>query len=83
MDKEEFKEMGLTLLAFASSYVLKKIMEESYERVYKEEPPNAVTDKDIKWGHVIGWTIASGLVATATKVLVKRYGAQKLEVDND
>lgn len=79
MDQDEFKEMGLTLLAFASSYVLKKIMEESYRGIYDEDPPNAATDNDIKWGHVIGWTIASGLVATATKVLVKRYGAKQIE----
>lgn len=79
MDKDEFKEMGLTLLAFASSYVLKKIMEESYKGIYDEEPPNAVTDKEIKWGHVVGWTIASGLVATATKVLVKRYGGKQIK----
>lgn len=78
MNKNEINKVGLTLLAIGSSYAIKKILEESYKGIYDEEPPNAVTDKEIKWGHVIGWTVVSGIMASATKVLIKRYGAQHI-----
>lgn len=78
VSKDKMQEIALTGLAFASSLMLKKILEAAYQKVYQREPPNAVSDKEIKWGHVVGWTILSGLTATAAKVLVKRYGAKKL-----
>lgn len=79
MNREEMKEFGLTLAAFGASFLLKKSLEAGYQKVYDEEPPNAVSDKKVHWGKVIGWTIISGLAATATKVLIKRYGAQQIE----
>lgn len=79
MDKGEMKDLLLTMAAFGASFILKKSLEAGYEKVYDEDPPNAVTDKKVHWGKVIGWTIVSGLAATATKVLIKRYGAQQID----
>lgn len=79
--KEELNNVGLTMAAFASSFLLKKILEEGYRKVYDEEPPNAADDRDVNWGRVMGWTIISGVTATALKIAVKRLGAQKLPVD--
>lgn len=79
ISKQELTEIGLTAGALAASLLLKKVLEEGYQSVFKEEPPNAVTDRDIHWGKVLGWTVVTGLTATATKVLVKRFGARELK----
>lgn len=79
ISKEEVKNLGLTMGAFAASFLLKKMLEEGYRSIYKEEPPNAVKDEEVNWGKVIGWTIISGVTATGLKVLVKRLGAQKID----
>ena len=79
ISKEELIELGLSFTAIGASLLLKKLLEGGYEKVYKEEPPNAVKDEEIDWARVAGWTIISGLTATAVKVLVKRYGAQRID----
>ncbi len=77
IESDEWKEAGLTVAALGASFLLKRVLEEAYEFVYKEDPPNAVKDDEINWGKVVGWTIISGIAATATRVLVKRYGGQR------
>lgn len=79
ISEEELKEIGLTVGALAASLLLKKLLEEGYQSIFKEEPPNAVTDRDVNWGKVLAWTVVSGLTATATKVMIKRFGAQEID----
>lgn len=75
---EKVKEVALAVGAFAASYLLKRILEEGYERVYHEEPPNAIKDEELNWGKVLGWAIVSGVSAAALKLLIKRYGGKKI-----
>lgn len=79
MDNQDVKDFALTMAAFGASYLLKKTLESGYEQIYDEQPPNAVKDDKVNWGKVIGWTIVTGLAATATKVLIKRIGAQQID----
>ncbi len=75
---ERVKEVALAVGAFAASYLLKRILEKGYERVYHEEPPNAIKDEELNWGKVLGWAIVSGVSAGALKLLIKRYGGKKI-----
>lgn len=75
---ENLKELALAAGAFAASFILKKMLEEGYQTLYKEDPPNAIKDEEVNWGKVIGWTIVSGISAAAIKVLVRRFGGHKL-----
>ena len=76
--EEKMKELALTIGAFAASYVLKQLLEQGYEKVYEEEPPNAIKDEEPNWGKIIGWTIVSGVTAAALKLMIKRYGGKKI-----
>ncbi len=80
MDTSErrVKEVALAVGAFAASYLLKRILDEGYERVYHEEPPDAIKDKELNWGKILGWAIVSGVSSAALKLLIKRYGGKKL-----
>ncbi len=78
ISESRVKEVALAVGAFAASYLLKRILEEGYERVYHEEPPNAIKDEEINWGKLLGWAIISGVSAASLKILIKRYGAKKI-----
>ncbi len=73
------KEVAITLGAFAASYLLKKLLEEGYEAIYKEDPPNAIKDEEVNWGKIIGWAIVSGVSAAALKVFIKRFSAHHID----
>ncbi len=75
---DRVKEFALAAGAFAASFLLKKILEEGYQTIYKEEPPNAIKDEEINWGKIIGWTIVSGVSAAAVRVLIRRFGGHKI-----
>ena len=79
ISQTKVKEIALTAGAFAASLLLKKLLEEGYQKIYKEDPPNAIKDEEVNWGKIIGWTIVSGVSAAALKVLVKRVGAHKIQ----
>ena len=76
--EEKVKEVALAVGAFAAIYLLKRMLEEGYEKVYHEEPPNAIKDEKINWGRMLGWAIVTGVSATAVKVLIRRFGAKKI-----
>ena len=75
---EKVKEVALAVGAFAASYLLKRILEEGYERVYHEEPPNAIKDEELNWGKILGWAVVSGVSAAVLKVMITRFGAKKI-----
>ncbi len=77
--EERVKEVALAIGAFAASYLLKRVLEEGYTKVYHEDPPDAIKDEEVNWGKIIGWAIVSGVSAAALKVFIKRFGAKKIK----
>lgn len=80
-DESAVKKLAIAVGAFAASYLLKTVLESAYERIYDEDPPNAIKDEHVNWGRVIGWTIVTGLATNALKILVKRGSAHYAEID--
>ena len=79
MDKDNLKTIGITVIAMASSFAIKKAMAEGYRNVYDEDPPDEAPEKDFSWGSIITWTVVTGVTAAATKLLVKKMAAKKVE----
>lgn len=77
--ENNMKELALTVAAFGSSLLLKKILEEGYQRTFDEEPPNTSESDEINWGKVIGWAVVSGVSAAVLKTLVKRMGRKEIK----
>jgi len=78
--KQDWKELGVGLAAFAASFLVKKLLENGYREVFQEEPPDkAEREEEPDWVRLIGWTMVSGLAATATKTLVKRKGKKQIK----
>lgn len=78
--KDDWKELGVGLAAFAASFLVKKLLEDGYREAFQEEPPDKVErEEEPDWVRLAGWTLVSGLAATATKTLVKRKGKKRIE----
>lgn len=72
--KDDFQELGIAIATFAASLVVKKALEKGYRKIYKKEPPDKRVDEDPTWIDLIGWTVITGLAASATKTFIRRKG---------
>lgn len=76
--RENIKRIGIGFAAVVGGFAVKKLLESGYKRVYKKAPPNKVSDEEISWVSILGWTVFSGMIVSATKMMIKREGAKKL-----
>lgn len=74
-DKEE---LLISAAAVVAGYGMKQLLEYVYEEIYDEEAPNNIDDREVNWFKVIGWTVVSGVAATAVKMLIKRGAGKKI-----
>lgn len=79
LDEQKTKELLISLGAVGAGYLLKKVLEAGYEKLYDEDPPNQIDDREPNWGKLAGWTIVSGIAATALRVLIRRYGGSTIK----
>jgi hypothetical protein len=75
--KDELQELGIAVATFAASLLVKKTLEKSYKKIYKKDPPDKRTDEEPDWVDLVGWTIITGLAASATKTFIRRKGYRK------
>ncbi len=77
--KSDGLELLISLGAVGAGFLLRKLMENGYRKVYDEEAPDKIDGREIEWAKLVGWTVVSGITVTALKVLIKRYGGRHLE----
>ncbi len=75
LDKDDFIQLGYAVATFAASFIVKKALEKGYKKVYKVNPPDK-REEEPSWVDLIGWTVLTGLAASATKTWIRRqeYG---------
>lgn len=72
------KKIGLSLTALTTGFLVKKMLESGYRKVYREEPPNSTEHKQVNFPKALAWTLISGVLVTGTRLLIKRGGAAKV-----
>jgi hypothetical protein len=76
--EEQAKEIAITAAAIGTGLLLKKGLEQGYRKVYGEEPPNAITDREVEWPKVLGWAFLTGTLIYGVRVGIKRWGGKQL-----
>lgn len=64
---------GATMLG---AFLARKTVEKTWERITKNEAPKNPADPNITWKEAMAWTLITGAVAGATRVLV-RFGMKE------
>ncbi len=64
---------GATMIA---AFLARKTVEKAWEKITKNEAPKNPADPNINWKEAMVWTLITGAVAGATRVLV-RFGMKE------
>ncbi|MGB0178276.1 MAG: DUF4235 domain-containing protein [Owenweeksia sp.] len=78
-DKRRMLELLISAGAMGAGYLLRKLMENSYESIYDEAAPNKVDARKVNWGKLAGWTVVSGIAVTGINVLIRRYAGKLID----
>lgn len=74
--KSEHEDMMIKGGAALAGVFVLKALEKGYEKKWQEAPPTNPVDRELDWRKIALWTLASGLVVNATKLIVSRGGAR-------
>lgn len=61
-----------TLVALATSMVLKNTIEKSWEKTTKRKAPKTPTEKHVDWKEAIAWAVISGIIVSVAKLLTTK-----------
>jgi hypothetical protein len=67
---------GATVLV---GLIMNQIAQNSWTKIYDEEPPSTHPSEEINWKKVILWSIVTGTVLSSAKLAAERYLTLKLK----
>ena len=80
--KEQLQTAVVAGLAVLGAYITRKLIEKSWKKATKKEPPIDPNDKSNSWLEVLAWAAVTGIAANATRVMLTwgvTEGMEKLE----
>lgn len=63
--------LGLLLPSIAAT-MSRRGLHKGYEKVFDREAPVNPASRDVDWGEAVVWTVAGGIVAGLSRLLVRR-----------
>ncbi|MEX2513287.1 MAG: DUF4235 domain-containing protein [Cyclobacteriaceae bacterium] len=80
-NKEYLQTAMITGATMLGAFLARKMVEKTWEKVTHGEAPKNPADPDITWKAALAWTLVTGVVVGATRVLVRysmKEGTDKL-----
>ncbi|HSI74378.1 MAG TPA: DUF4235 domain-containing protein [Lunatimonas sp.] len=80
--KEQLQTAVVAGLAVLGAYATRKILEKSWKKTTKKDPPVDPTDDSNSWLEILAWAAVTGIAANAARVMLTwgvTEGIEKLE----
>jgi hypothetical protein len=72
-NKEILKEALATGVIMLSGFLVRQVIESTYEAISRKEAPKNVNHSGVSWGKALLWTLATGAVISIVKTAVRPY----------
>lgn len=71
ISKRLLKRIGIAAITSAGAYAVSKSMDTTYKKTAKEKPPKSTNQQNGKLMKVVGWTVATSVATSLTRLLLK------------
>lgn len=80
--KEQLQTIAVAGLAAIGAYLTRKVLEKSWKKATKKDPPVDPSDNSNSWMEVLAWAAVTGIAANAARMMLTwgvSEGVEKLE----
>ncbi|MEX2566898.1 MAG: DUF4235 domain-containing protein [Cyclobacteriaceae bacterium] len=70
-NKEYLQTAMITGATMMGAFLARKMVEKTWEKVTHDEAPKNPSDPDITWKQALAWTLITGVVVGATRVMIR------------